>query len=598
MGAGASVVDPNDPETIMPTVHLKKLPDAIEESIFTYEKFPLLIDPSEQAARFLKYQLGSFIRYDDPAQCTPEYLNRCLVGAFRYGRTLTLKVNSLEDVDRAKLFANPKLFPEAVLDRSEFCKVWQSVLTDEDDDPSEMSISPEFVFVICTKTDHIPEAMQGIMRPINVTDKAPGADEAQEGGNPEMDSVAELFGGKEIIRNSEQLVEAAFDGDLDEVVSWIEKGFHLESTDGRKHTALSEAACQGHMHMVEYLIKEGADPNALSDNGRSALWRASFGGHVEVVKALLEAGGDPTYRDKVSMESAYDVTQSDEMKEVFQNWSLERTETLKAARKRAVIAKIEERIRTAADREFYARQKIREEIVEKATAGDVDGVKEILHMVADEAEKENCRPRVTAEARNDDGLSLLAIAALTDDLPMATLLLTHWRECDNDRWDLNEGELSVEASTFKTNVNSRDLKGWNCACIAVFHKSLKVLQALCEHGANLSMRSMYNKNAYDLAKDELDAAENVVTDRSAIRDVIQEFDQFGTKKNVLFGTSSAKVVAKGDEVLVVDPGSYEGLNSDGSPVVMQLEMQKSNEIKDKASKKGGNAKKPKVSKKK
>lgn len=48
-----------------------------------------------------------------------------------------------------------------------------------------------------------------------------------------------------MVRISTKLVEAAFDGDLDEVVSEINKGFHLESYDGRKHTALSEAACQG-----------------------------------------------------------------------------------------------------------------------------------------------------------------------------------------------------------------------------------------------------------------------------------------------------------------------------------------------------------------
>ena len=356
------------------------------------------------------------------------------------------------------------------------------------------------------------------------------------------------------------------------------------------------------MHVVQYLITEGADPNMLSDNGRSALWRASFGGHTEVATALLEAGGDPAYRDRVSMESAYDVAQTDDMKEQFQNWPAERTERLKMDRKRAVMAKLEERIKTAADREFYARQKIRNEIVEKATAGDVDGVREILLMVTEEAEKTGCRPRVTAEARNDDGLSLLAVAALTDDLPMAEMLLSHWTLCDKDRWDLQEGELSVEASTFKTNVNARDLKGWNCACIAVFHESLKVLQELCKAGANLEMRSMYNKNAYDLAKDELDAANNVVTDKSAIRDVIWEFDQYGKKKNSLFGTTTDGGAGAGaggkkagsktgvdGEVLVVDPGAYDGLQPDGSAVVMQLEMQKTKEIKAAGSNKEGKA---------
>ena len=110
------------------------------------------------------------------------------------------------------------------------------------------------------------------------------------------------------------------------------------------------------------------------------------------------------------------------------------------------------------------------------------------------------------------------------------------------------------------------------------------------------MRSMYNKNAYDLAKDETDAAENVVIDKSAIRAVIWEYDQFAEKKNSIYGTSSdgrgggggaknSKAGADG-EVLVVDPGQYEGLSADGSPVVLQLELQKSRQIQAKGGKEG------------
>jgi len=58
----------------------------------------------------------------------------------------------------------------------------------------------------------------------------------------------------------------------------------------------------------------------------------------------------------------------------------------------------------------------------------------------------------------------------------------------------------MEAKIFKPNVNSRDLKGWSCACICVFHDSRRVLQALLEHGADPNIRSSYNKNAWDLAK--------------------------------------------------------------------------------------------------
>jgi ankyrin repeat protein len=53
--------------------------------------------------------------------------------------------------------------------------------------------------------------------------------------------------------------------------------------------------------------------------------------------------------------------------------------------------------------------------------------------------------------------------------------------------------MSIEAQVFKTNPNSRDLKGWSCACIAVFHESKKVLALLLKHGADPNIRSSYNK---------------------------------------------------------------------------------------------------------
>ena len=155
------------------------------------------------------------------------------------------------------------------------------------------------------------------------------------------------------------------------------------------------------------------------------------------------------------------------------------------------------------------------------------------------------KPRATVEVRNDGGQSLLSIAAQFDFIDLAMFLLTHYKTIDADRWDLNPGtyviftivllicfpvlissclekttqnlrailyshglvcnfqmtgELSMEAKIFKPNVNSRDLKGWSCACICVFHDSRRVLQALLEHGADPNIRSSYNKNAWDLAK--------------------------------------------------------------------------------------------------
>jgi ankyrin repeat protein len=76
--------------------------------------------------------------------------------------------------------------------------------------------------------------------------------------------------------NSKDLVECGFDGDLEGILSWIEKGYHIESVDGRKHTALSEASCNGHIDVVNFLIQQGADPNAVNDTGRSPLVRMTL----------------------------------------------------------------------------------------------------------------------------------------------------------------------------------------------------------------------------------------------------------------------------------------------------------------------------------
>jgi hypothetical protein len=98
---------------------------------------------------------------------------------------------------------------------------------------------------------------------------------------------------------------------------WIDKGFHIESVDGRKHTALSEAACQGHDGVVKMLLDLGADPNTRSDTGRTPLWRAAFNGHIGTIKLLLEAGSDPEYCDTTSHENVFDVAKTDEVRAVL-----------------------------------------------------------------------------------------------------------------------------------------------------------------------------------------------------------------------------------------------------------------------------------------
>eukprot|EP01042_Synura_sphagnicola_P014122 gene14122-17874_t len=98
MGAGASVPTPSAENPSVTEVVLKKLPDAVEESVYVHEKFPIVVDKSEHASRFFKYQTGAFISMEDPIASTKNALNRALVASFLHGRTMTLRFPTLENV--------------------------------------------------------------------------------------------------------------------------------------------------------------------------------------------------------------------------------------------------------------------------------------------------------------------------------------------------------------------------------------------------------------------------------------------------------------------------------------------------------------------
>jgi hypothetical protein len=194
MGAGTSVTPPS--EVSKPVeIGIKGLPEAIEEAVFVHEQFPLIIDPTGKANMFLKYQLGSFIKQ---SLIMHTNLNRSLVGALIHGKTMTISFDDLTGIRED--FFQPGFFPKEVLSRGELYKenVWHTLLRSDEGDPpaSEVIISPEFVFIICTTTDFVPPELAQLMRVIKVIDK-----ETPEGQNSsEMEQIAGLYGAAEIIR--------------------------------------------------------------------------------------------------------------------------------------------------------------------------------------------------------------------------------------------------------------------------------------------------------------------------------------------------------------------------------------------------------------
>ncbi|CAM9380746.1 unnamed protein product [Chrysoparadoxa australica] len=465
-----------------------------------------------------------------PQDMSKENLRARLVGLLRYGGFMTVVFNTL-DTDLASYF-HPDFFPPEVISREtlyqESC--WGTLLRKEEGDPEACDFLPrdDACLVLVVKEGPIPPEVQAQTAVIELKEEGEKANGWVHNLKMYYQTIALP---SSVIRNSPELVEAAFDGEIEEVKKWLDKGFHVESKDGRGHTGVSEAGSQGHLEILRLLIDEhGANPNALNDSGRSALWRAAYNGHSEAVALLLEKGKSACaefhHKDKISQEGAFDVAKTQDIRDILDAWDINRTVELKEIRDKMMKAKIDERVKTAVERDQRAKRIIRDELMEVTVKGDLPALKEALLGLAEEAELSGTRARATCEVRNDRGQTLLSVACQHHHTPIVEWLLTHHVSCDEDKF-LDPGTSSWEARVTRPNVNSKDLKGWNVCAICVFAgaKSKGCLDLVLRHGGDPRVRSSYQKSAWDLSQDELDAAGRVVTSKAEIRSVIEEWEK-------------------------------------------------------------------------
>lgn len=98
------------------------------------------------------------------------------------------------------------------------------------------------------------------------------------------------------VSKADELVEAASNGDLEQVKTLIEKeGIDINARETEYEigeTALIGASTGGQLEVVKYLISKGADINIKDNDGVTALMMASAKGHLEVVKYLIDNGAD------------------------------------------------------------------------------------------------------------------------------------------------------------------------------------------------------------------------------------------------------------------------------------------------------------------
>jgi len=85
---------------------------------------------------------------------------------------------------------------------------------------------------------------------------------------------------------------SAYQGDLEKVRSFIEKGTDVNTTDSYGATPLHYAAVVGHRALVEFLVARGADVNAKDKNNFASLHLAAENGHKDVVALLIDNAAD------------------------------------------------------------------------------------------------------------------------------------------------------------------------------------------------------------------------------------------------------------------------------------------------------------------
>ena len=102
------------------------------------------------------------------------------------------------------------------------------------------------------------------------------------------------------------LRNAAFAGDLVQVMNLLAEGVDPNVADEYRRTALIHACSEGHLAIVDALLGGGAWPDMHEDYDTfdTPLMKAAQKGYLEIVKKLITAGADPTFHVVVSQRTA------------------------------------------------------------------------------------------------------------------------------------------------------------------------------------------------------------------------------------------------------------------------------------------------------
>ncbi|CAD7928547.1 unnamed protein product [Amoebophrya sp. A25] len=490
-------------------VELRTLPDELADSVYTTEKYPLILDPTGVAYNFLKYR-GRCLSAMRQGDLDKESLRIGLVQTMHNGAWLVLDADVV-DVDWSALCEDdtcfpPEVFqgPAALFDMDVFSKLprpadelaakvsyenlnlEQEGLTDRTktfqpekcvEVDSRFQPQEAFRLIVVTKKTTPPPFLAEKMDVLTVAlPRGSAGDDASAmgvwaGGEP---PAAERTGAQKKL--DKEFLECSFDGDLDGVKKMLGKGADSNAVDSRKYTALSEAACAGHLPVVEYLLAYnpplGSDPNAKSADGRTALHRAAFNGHCAIVEILLKNGADPRIKDTMG-DRCYDIATSKDIHALLDGWKEEDSLKIMEERKKA---------REEAEEGLVKNEEERKRLMKSRKAA------KIFEWI-EENEKDMLEIEVTGIEQS--------LSSYRDERGNTALHQAAWK----NRFEICQF-LADLADRSTAVIDARDNKGWTPLQVASFHGHRKICELLLSKRANPELFNGYRKNAIDLAKDD------------------------------------------------------------------------------------------------